>query len=249
MLQNIRIVLIETSHSGNIGSAARAMKTMGLNHLYLVAPKQGIDEQAIALSAGAEDVVRNSVIVDRFEQAVADCALVIGTSARLRHLQSTLIEPRECGDKVIEAAKCGQVALVFGRERVGLTNEELLKCHYHLTIPANPEYSSLNLAMAVQLVAYEIRMAFLQTKSSTLPVSVIENSNFVERELATSEELNYFFEHTEKVYSRLGFIQNQAVMRKLKRLYHRTLLEKNELNILRGMLSAVEKFIILKNTN
>ena len=145
MLQNIRIVLVETSHSGNIGSAARAMKTMGLSNLYLVSPKS-VDEQSIALAAGADDVVRNAHIVDTFEQAIEDCSLVIGASARLRHLQSTLIEPRECAEKV--SAHQGQVAIVFGRERVGLTNEELLKCHYHLNIPANPEYSSLNLAMA-----------------------------------------------------------------------------------------------------
>lgn len=247
MLDNIRIVLVETSHSGNIGSAARAMKTMGLHSLYLVSPKQGIDEQAIALSAGAEDVVRDAVIVESFEQAVADCILVIGTSARLRHLQSTLIEPRECGEKVVAAAKCGQIAVVFGRERVGLTNDELLKCRYHLTIPANPDYSSLNLAMAVQLISYEIRMAYLQQQSS--PVSVIENSNVTENALATMQELEYFFTHTEKLYSELGFIQNQVVMQKLRRLYGRLEIEKNELNILRGMLSAVEKQLVLKNMN
>lgn len=246
MLQNIRIVLIETSHSGNIGSAARAMKTMGLTSLYLVSPKQAVDDQAIALAAGAEDVVRQAVVVESFEQAVEDCTLVIGTSARLRHLQNTLIEPRECAEKSIEAAKCGQIAIVFGRERVGLTNEELLKCRYHLTIPANPEYSSLNLAMAVQLVCYEIRMAYLAQQS---PVSVIENSNLTQNSLATMQELEYFFTHTEKLYSELGFIQNQAVMQKLRRLYSRVELEKNELNILRGMLSAVEKQLVLKNMN
>ena len=135
MLENIRIVLIETSHSGNIGSAARAMKTMGLTDLVLVAPKQGIDDQAIALAAGAaetedpgaEDVVKSAVVVNTFSEAVADCSLVIGTSARLRHLQNSLIEPRECGEKAIHHAINGKVAIVFGRERVGLTNEELLK--------------------------------------------------------------------------------------------------------------------------
>ncbi len=239
MLSNIRIVLIETSHSGNIGSAARAMKTMGLSHLYLVNPKQAIDEQAVALSAGADDVVKNAKIVPHFNDAVADCSLVIGTSARLRHLQNTLIEPRECGEKVIQAAKCGQIALVFGRERVGLTNEELLKCHYHLTIPANPDYSSLNLAMAVQLVCYELRMAFLHQQS--LPVSTIDNVDKNVDTLATAQELEYFYQHTEQLYTRLKFIHNQGVMQKLRRLYHRAQVEKNELNILRGMLSAVEK--------
>ena len=237
MLQNIRIILVETSHSGNIGSAARAMKTMGLSNLYLVSSKS-VDEQSIALAAGADDLVRNAQIVDTFEQAIEDCSLVIGTSARLRHLQSTLIEPRECAEKV--STHQGQVAVVFGRERVGLTNEELLKCHYHLNIPANPEYSSLNLAMAVQLISYEIRMAFLAKDKTESTLSTIENI------YPTAQEIEYFFAHTERVYQSLGFIQNQGVIQKLRRLYNRSSLEKNELNILRGMLSAVEKRLNLQ---
>lgn len=246
MLNNIRIVLVETSHNGNIGSAARAMKTMGLTRLYLVTPKQPIDAQAIALAAGADDVVENAMIVDSLEQAIADCSLVIGTSARLRHLQSTLLEPRECAEKVIEqlvSTKSGQISIIFGRERIGLTNEELLKCHYHLTIPANPDYSSLNLAMAVQLVCYELRTAYLA--QSAEPVSVIENfdtnGQAKANQVATMQEMEYFFTHTERLYQQLGFIQNQGVMQKLRRLYQRAGVEKNELNILRGMLSAVEK--------
>lgn len=237
MLQNIRIVLVETSHSGNIGSAARAMKTMGLSNLYLVSPKS-VDEQSIALAAGADDVLQNAKIVDTFEQAIEDCSLVIGTSARLRHLQSTLIEPRECAEKA--SVHQGQVAIVFGRERVGLTNEELLKCHYHLNIPANPEYSSLNLAMAVQLVSYEMRMAFLAKGKMENTLSIIENI------YPTTQEIEYFFMNTERVYKSLGFIQNQGVMQKLRRLYNRSFLEKNELNILHGMLSSIEKHVNLE---
>ena len=197
-----------------------------------------MDEQSIALAAGADDVVRNAHIVDTFEQAIEDCSLVIGTSARLRHLQSTLIEPRECAEKA--SAHQGQVAIVFGRERVGLTNEELLKCHYHLNIPANPEYSSLNLAMAVQLVSYEMRMAFLTKNKTESTLSTIEDI------YPTAQEMEYFFAHTEQVYQSLGFIQNQGVIQKLRRLYNRSSLEKNELNILRGMLSAVEKRLNLQ---
>lgn len=236
MLNNIRLVLVETSHSGNIGSAARAMKTMGLANLYLVSPKQGIDEQAVALSAGAEDVLRKAVIVKSFDEAVADCSLVIGTSARLRHLQSTLIEPRECGKISIQEAHCGQIAIVFGREKFGLTNDELLKCRYHLNIPANPDYSSLNLAMAVQLVSYELRMAWLNGRQSESMSDSVEIA-----QKPTALELEYFFAHTEKLYQSLGFIQNQGVMQKLRHLYNRVDLKENELNILRGMLSAVEK--------
>jgi len=166
ILDQIKIVLIETSLPANIGSVARAMKTMGLHQLCLVAPQKAIDEQAVALAAGAKDVLDNAHIVTSFDEAVADCQLVIGTSARLRHLQSSLIEPREAGKLIIQRANLGKVALVFGRERVGLTNEELLKCHYHLNFPTNPDYGSLNLAMAVQLaslcsilVVYTIRIS------------------------------------------------------------------------------------------
>ena len=207
------------------------------SNLYLVSPKS-VDEQSITLAAGADDVVRNAHIVDTFEQAIEDCSLVIGTSARLRHLQSTLIEPRESAEKA--SAHQGQVAIVFGRERVGLTNEELLKCHYHLNIPANPEYSSLNLAMAVQLVSYEMRMAFLTKNKTESTLSTIEDI------YPTAQEMEYFFAHTEQVYQSLGFIQNQGVIQKLRRLYNRSSLEKNELNILRGMLSAVEKRLNLQ---
>lgn len=211
---------------------------MGLNQLCLVSPKS-IDEQSYALSAGAEDIVKNAMIVNSFDDAVKNCSLVIGTSARLRHLQNTLIEPRECADKVI--AHKGKIAIVFGRERIGLTNEELLKCHYHLNIPANPDYSSLNLAMAVQLVSYELRMAFLVQNNKKNSLSLIEKN------YPTADQLAYFFDHTERIYQSLGFVQNQGVMRKLKRLYYRAKLEKNELNILNGMLSAVEKRIDLTN--
>lgn len=237
MLERIKIVLIETSHSGNIGSAARAMKTMGLSNLYLVSPKQPIDEQAFALCAGADDILKRAVCVPTLAEAVADCSLVIGSSARLRHLSQRLIEPKPCAEKVIEHTKCGQVAIIFGRERIGLTNEELLKCRYHLSIPANPNYSSLNLAMAVQLVCYELRQAWLAQFEKLETVDAIGET------YPTFAEMEYFFQHTEQLYTKLGFIQNQGVMQKLRRLYQRVGLEKNELNILRGMLSAVDNVL------
>lgn len=234
ILDQIQIILVETSLPANIGSTARAMKTMGLTHLCLVAPKQPIDEQAEALAAGAKDVLDNTQIYATFDEAIADCQLVIGTSARLRHLQNSLIEPRDCGELVINRANLGKVAIVFGRERVGLTNEELLKCHYHLNFPTNPDYGSLNLAMAVQLASYEIRMAYLQKTAEKRPL--VEA-----KEYPTAEALEHFFAHTERLYKELGFIRNDAVMLKLRRLYQRAELETNELNLLRGMLTAVEK--------
>lgn len=239
-LDNIQIILIETSHSGNIGSTARAMKTMGLKNLRLVAPKQEIDEQAIALSAGASDLLINCQHFAHFDEAIADCQLIIGTSARLRHLQSSMVEPRACGELAIQRTKQGKVAIVFGRERIGLTNEELLKCHYHLNIPTNPEYGSLNLAMAVQLVSYEIRMAYLaQAMQKTEVESLLI-------EYPTAENMEYFFQHTEQLFRKLGFIRNDAVMLKLRRLYQRAELETTELNLLRGMLTSVDKALASK---
>lgn len=238
ILEQIQIILIETSLPANIGSAARAMKTMGLTNLRLVSPLNPIDEQAQALAAGAKDVLDNAQIFDSFEQAIADCQLVIGTSARLRHLQNSLIEPRECGKLAVERAEQGKVAIVFGRERVGLTNEELLKCHYHLNFPTNPNYGSLNLAMAVQLASYEVRMAWLDLQKNPQIRPLVE-----EKDYPNTEALEHFFNHTERLYKQLGFIRNDAVMLKLRRLYQRAELETNELNLLRGMLTSVEKQI------
>lgn len=234
IFNHIQIILVEPSLPANIGSAARAMKTMGLSHLRLVSPKQPIDEQARSLAAGAKEVLDNAQTYATFDDAIADCQLVIGTSARLRHLQNTLVEPRDCGELVINRASVGKVAIVFGRERVGLTNEELLKCQYHLNFPTNPDYGSLNLAMAVQLASYEIRMAYLQKTAEKQPL--VEA-----KEYPTAEALEHFFAHTERLYKKLGFIRNEAVMLKLRRLYQRAELETNEVNLLRGMLTAVEK--------
>ena len=205
MLQNIRIVLVETSHTGNMGSVARAMKTMGLTNLWLVNPLVKPDSQAIALAAGASDVIGNAHIVDTLDEALAGCSLV---------------------------------ALVFGRERVGLTNEELQKCHYHVAIAANPEYSSLNLAMAVQVIAYEVRMAWLATQ---------ENGEQVEHEetpYPLVDDLERFYGHLEQTLLATGFIRENhpgQVMNKLRRLFTRARPESQELNILRGILASIEQ--------
>ncbi len=241
MLNQIRIVLVETSHSGNIGSSARAMKTMGLTKLRLVAPKCEIDDQAIALSAGAEDVLKQVKIFPSFDEAIADCDLVIGTSARLRHLQNTLIDPKGCSDVVMSYLHHhpnAKVAIIFGRERVGLTNEELLKCRYHLYVPTNPEYGSLNLAMAVQLACYELRQAWL---NQTGHYQLQEKGDKEARIYPKAADLAYFFQQTEALYRELGFIKNDGVMQKLQHLYQRADLDKTELNLLCGMLSIVQK--------
>ncbi|MDF2155577.1 tRNA (cytosine(32)/uridine(32)-2'-O)-methyltransferase TrmJ [Vibrio sp. CAU 1672] len=237
MLDQVKVVLVGTSHSGNIGSAARAMKVMGLSQMVLVDPQCEIDEQTFALASGAADIAQNAVIVDTLEEAIDDCGLVVGSSARSRTLEWPMLDPRECGEKFALEGQQHPVALVFGRERTGLTNEELQKCHYHVCIPANPEYSSLNLAMAVQTLSYEIRVAHL---------------NLLAKQYAPAEqeayprhkELEMFYTHLEKVLLDTQFIsedQPSMVMNKLRRLFSRARPEAQELNILRGILTSIEK--------
>ncbi len=155
----VRVVLVETSHPGNIGAAARAMKTMGLTQLALVRPRHYPSAEASARASGATDLLDQAGVFDTLPEALDGCGLVIGASARQRALPWPLIAPRECGRRVVEAASRGEVGLVFGREQSGLTNDELQRCNLLVQIPANPAYSSLNLAMAVQVIAYEIRVA------------------------------------------------------------------------------------------
>lgn len=239
MLQNIRIVLVETSHTGNMGSVARAMKTMGLTNLYLVNPLVKPDSQAISLAAGASDVIGDAKIVDSLDEAIAGCSLVVGTSARSRSLPWPMLDARECGVKSVEESQQAPVALVFGRERVGLTNDELQKCHYHVAIQANPEYSSLNLAMAVQIIAYEVRMAWLQAQEQASPPPQYEESPY-----PLVDDLERFYQHMEQMMLNSGFIREAnpgQVMSKLRRLYTRARPERDELNILRGILSSFEK--------
>lgn len=242
MSENIRIVLVETSHTGNMGSAARAMKTMGLSNLYLVNPQVQPDSHSIALSAGASDVIGNAKIVSSLDEAIAGCELVIGTSARSRTLPWPMIEPRECGEKSVKAALTAPVAIIFGRERVGLTNDELQKCNYHLYIPTNPEYGSLNLAMAVQLVSYEIRMAFLASQNESQPA---HNEEEDEVHYPPADDMERFYTHLESVLNESGFIRKAhpgQIMNRLRRLFARAHPEVQELNILRGILTSVEKW-------
>lgn len=237
MLHNIRIVLVETSHTGNMGSTARAMKTMGLSNLYLVNPLVKPDSQAISLAAGASDVIGRATIVTSLDEAIAGCGLVVATSARSRTLPWPMLEPRECGTHCVAHAQRTPVALVFGRERVGLTNEELQKCHYHVAIPANPDYSSLNLAMAVQILAYEVRVAWLERQQQDQP-----HDEPIPYPLV--EDLARFYQHLESVLLQTGFIRQAhpgQVMNKLRRLFARARPESQELNILRGMLTSIEK--------
>ncbi|MGB2105521.1 MAG: tRNA (cytosine(32)/uridine(32)-2'-O)-methyltransferase TrmJ, partial [Glaciecola sp.] len=221
MLDNIRIVLVNTSHTGNIGSTARAMKTMGLSDLYLVDPVSAPDGKSSALAAGAGDVLANATIVSDLSEAVKDCSLIVGTSARSRTLPWPMLTPRECGVKMVQEGQKGPVALVFGRENNGLSNEELQLCHFHVCIPANPEYSSLNLAAAVQTLCYEIRMGYLN----------LDSYPDMESDYPLSEDLERFYVHLENTLTETGFIVKNhpgVVMTKLRRLVNRARPESQE---------------------
>lgn len=233
-LNKIRIVLVAPTHPGNIGAVARAMKTMGLTQLYLVSPKCFPDPQATDRAAHATDILDNAIVVDDLVTALNDCHLVFGTSARDRTLPWPEAALRIAATQAIQQTQHDhQVAFVFGREHAGLTNEELELCHGQIHIPANPEYSSLNLAAAVQVVCYEIRMAYL----TDMPKESVIND-----ELITVEQLEGFYSHLEQVLSQLDFFSDKGsshVMTRLRRLFSRTKIENKELNILRGMLTAV----------
>jgi tRNA (cytidine32/uridine32-2'-O)-methyltransferase len=229
----MRIVLINTSHPGNIGSAARAMKTMGLSELYLVAPEIFPHQKAIEMASNAVDVLQNAKVVETLDEAIADCELVVGTSARSRTIPWPSLSPRELAEKVVAESQT-KTAVLFGREQSGLTNEELHRCHFHIHIPSNPEYSSLNLAAAVQVICYEFKVA----SDKILP------KNAWDYEFANAEQMENFYQHLEKVLIEIEFLNPKVprqLMTRLKRLFNRARLDTMEMNIMRGILTAVEK--------
>ena len=234
MTDNIRIVLVNTSHPGNIGATARAMKTMGLKNLYLVNPKIFPDVNATAMAAGADDLLANATITKSLEEALLNTKTVIGTSSRLRVLQLPLLNPRQAAKVVTTEAKNSEVAIVFGRENNGLSNEELELCNYHIYIPTNPDFASLNLAAAVQLVSYEIKMVEERNIDIEMP----------NVELATNEEVQAFYKHLEETLLDISFLypeNKNRLMAKLKKLFNRTRLEQTETSILRGILTAINR--------
>ncbi|REC93505.1 RNA methyltransferase [Kushneria indalinina] len=250
MLERIRIVLIGTSHPGNIGAAARAMKTMGLEQLALVAPRcDGITPEAIARASGADDILERATLHDTLEPALTDCRWVVGASARSRHLPWPLCSPREFSTRLPGEMQGheGTVALVFGREDKGLTNEELQRCHTHVHIPTSADYSSLNLAAAVQVLAYECRQSFLSTQASTsdtLPGSAYTFGVEWDNPLASHADTERFFEHLERTLIDIGFHDPgnpRQLMARLRRLYMRSRLDVMELNMLRGILTHVNR--------
>jgi tRNA (cytidine32/uridine32-2'-O)-methyltransferase len=233
-LTRIRIVLVETSHPGNIGSCARAMKNMGLTDLFLVNPKSFPHPAAVELSAGADDILENAVVVESLPQALEGCACVFVTSARARSLALPGLTPALAADYVMREHVDTSVAFVFGREQSGLTNLELLQGQFHIYIPANPAYTSLNIAQAVQIIAYELRMRALN------PVAQVAMR---QDPLADHEAIEQFYEHLSRVLKEIGFLKTVAprrLMERMRRLYGRIQLEAPEVNLLRGMLNRIQ---------
>ncbi|HBT57458.1 MAG TPA: tRNA (cytosine(32)/uridine(32)-2'-O)-methyltransferase TrmJ [Pseudomonas sp.] len=252
MLKNVRVVLVNTSHPGNIGGAARAMKNMGLSELVLVDPERFPDPDAVSRASGADDVLVNARIVATLEEAIADCSLVLGTSARDRRIPWPVLDPRESADKVLdqlEQLPDAQIALVFGREDSGLTTDELQRCQYHVHIPSMPDFSSLNLAAAVQVLAYELRMQGLQREGAPTKMHKVETTAVFNEIPATAGELEQFYQHLEQVLVEIGFHDPQKprqLMPRLRRLYGRVHLNRMEMNILRGILTETQKAVGVK---
>jgi tRNA (cytidine32/uridine32-2'-O)-methyltransferase len=236
MLSNVRIVLVETTHPGNIGAAARAMKNMGLSRLVLVNPRQFPHADATARASGADDVLATATVCATLDEALSDCGLVIGASARSRRLDAPQLDPRQSAQRILEETQATQAAVLFGREHAGLTNEELSRCHYHMSIPSNPDYSSLNVAAAVQVLAYELRMASGEGREAAAGGEPREAP-------APAEQMERFYAHLKETLVEIGFLDPdnpRIMMRRLRRLFNRARPDAVELNILRGILTAAQ---------
>ncbi len=232
--ENIRVVLSHTTHPGNIGAAARAMKTMGLRHLYLINPRFFPDAQASAMAAGADDILQNATLCQSVDEALQGVVFTVAMTARLRDISIEVKTPREAMPHVLQQAGVAPVALLFGTEMSGLTNEEMGKAQLGVNIPANPDFSSLNIAAAVQVVAYELNVA---AESFCLEPPPLHP--------AAHERVEGLYAHLEKTLFEIGFLTTQnptRLMQRLRRLYSRTRLEDEEINILRGMLSVATEY-------
>ncbi|MDD2928583.1 MAG: RNA methyltransferase [Sideroxydans sp.] len=233
-LNNVRVVMSHTSHPGNIGAAARAMKVMGLRHLYLINPRHFPDPQASAMAAGADDILNHAVVCTSIDEALQGVVYTVAMTARLRDISIEVQTPREAAPQVMQEASAGPVALLFGTEMSGLTNEEMGKAQLGVNIPANPEFSSLNVASAVQLMAYELSVAAAAFQPALPEITP-----------AAHERVEGLYEHLEKTLGEIGFFTTQnpeRLMRRLRRLFSRTRLEDEEVNLLRGILSVTTEY-------
>lgn len=236
MLNKIRIVMVHTSHPGNIGAAARAMKNMGLTRMYLVQPEQFPSAEATARASSADDVLQHAVVVDTLEQAIADCGMVIATSAQERGTPLEVLDARDNATFLMQLPQDTEIAIVFGTERSGLSNEQMALCNRQVIIPTD-KYSSLNLAQAIQIICYELRMAALQTGKTT--GAIVEAYD----RLADNAELQKFYDHLEQTLIDIKFINpdvEKKLLPRLKRFFNRAQMEVNELNIWRGIFNAAQ---------
>jgi len=240
MSDHIRIVLVNTTHPGNIGGVARAMKNMGISDLCLVEPKCFPHPDADARASGATDILERAQVVSTLDEALADCGLIFGTSARERHIPWPLVNPRELAAIAAPLEGKTRVAILFGREDRGLTNEELQRCHHHVHIPAVESFSSLNIAAAVQVITYELRMAQVAQQQAARP----QWGTDWDIEFAQQRELELMFEHLERTLVEIEFLDPdnpRQLMPRLRRLLQRAVPDKVEVNVLRGILTAIER--------
>jgi len=241
-LVNVRVILVGTTHPGNIGAAARAMKNMGFSDLALVNPRFFPHEDATARASGAEDVLETARVVSTLADAVADCTFVAGASARSRAIEWPSFAPRECAARILEEKSDSYAAIVFGPENSGLKNEDLDRCNVLLTIPTDPTFCSLNIAMAVQVICYELRVAGFLAPDPAEPESPPANG----------AELEHFYDHLESVLATSGFLrldEPRLLMRRLRRLFTKAEMDKNEINIMRGILKALAPATIDRTPN
>jgi tRNA (cytidine32/uridine32-2'-O)-methyltransferase len=238
-LTKVKIVLVNTSHPGNIGAAARAMRNMGLQRLTLVEPLEFPSGVAVGRAASALGVLEGAEVVSDLKQAIADCSLVIGTSARSRSIPWPMLTPEQSAETVVKEARQAEVAIVFGREDSGLNNEELQQCHFHVQIPADSDYSSLNLAAAVMVLSYEIRKAALKLADH----SDREEYEYWDQAKATADQVEHFYDHLERVMVAINFHDPdnpRQLMQRMRRLFGRIRIDVMEMNILRGILTNIE---------
>ena len=235
-LNTVKVVLVGTTHPGNIGAAARAIKNMGIFNLALVKPKEFPSDIAIYRSKAAKDILENAEIYESLEDAIAGCKLIVGTSARARSVPWPVFNPRDAAEEMRKISKQGNVAIVFGREDRGLTNDELGLCNFHVHIPSDPKYSSLNLSQAVQILAYEIRLAYSKDE--------VINEVKWDVDLANNEQTERLIDHMEELMQDVEFydVENpRKLLLRVRRFFKRSEIDVMEANIFRGLFSAIQK--------
>ena len=252
MLDRIRIVMVGTTHPGNIGAAARAMNTMGLSDLRLVSPLQFPHVEATARASGSADILASAKVCASLDEALEGATLVVGTSARQRRIPWPCLSPRQLGAVAAERIEQEQVAVLFGREDRGLTNDELQRCHYHVAIPTNPDYAVLNVASAVQLLGYELRLALVgDPEAGEAPRRAGRHGLALppmewDAPPADAAELEYLLRHLETLITASGFVDPASpghVMTRLRRLFLRARPDKVEISTLRGVLTSFARYL------